>query len=234
MKNLFCTVAVLSSMAFVSCGDKAQNDGNKANGDSTKSASMESPAATAKTAGKYKIKSGIVTYKMNAMGFDTPTTLYFDDFGAVEANESKSEMEIVGQKVNTHTINFTKDGFTYNLDLEKKTGTKMKAIAPAAGGFNPNNADFSGMSAEQMKKYGISKEASETVLGKECEVYTIDYKEMKVKGTFTVWNNIPLKMNMDMGGMAVTMEATKIEENVAIPASVFAIPADVKVEEVKF
>jgi hypothetical protein len=42
-----------------------------------------------------------------------------------------------------------------------------------------------------------------------------------------------MKVEMYMMGMKIRSEVVKFEENVAMPAGIFDVPADVKIEEVK-
>jgi hypothetical protein len=111
--------------------------------------------------------------------------------------------------------------------MTKKECTKKKL--PGTG--DPNDLNFKDMSADMMKKMSIKKEGNERFLGKDCEKYVMDYKEMKMKGTYLVWNAIPLKTDVDMGGIKMVMEATKIQENASVPADKFEVPEGIKIVE---
>ncbi len=171
---------------------------------------------------KYEIKSGIVEYKTQTMGTNVVQTLYFDDYGAKEANEIA--MEIAGIKSNTRSI--TKDDYMYNLDLTTKTGTKTKTFATSDADIN-----FSELTDEMVKRMNLQKVGSEDFAGKTCDKYTIDYKDLSMKGSFLVWKGVPLKSEVDLSTIHTTMEAKNFQENVAVPAEKFEIPADFNITE---
>lgn len=223
-RKFFYFLTFAAALALASCSNNG--DKGKDGADSTKtegSASNDGPSK-----GKYPVKSGIITYNVETMGMTVPTTLYFDDYGNKECTEVTMEMEMMGQKVQTHNMTITKDGYTYDLNLTEKTGKKMKAM-PAAS--NTGGVDFSQLSDAMMKEMHITKGGNENVCGKDCQVFTMDNPDTKMKATFAVWNNIPLKSNMDMGGMAAVMNAIQVEENVTIPADKFEVPSDITVTE---
>ena len=66
---------------------------------------------------------------------------------------------------------------------------------------------------------------TEEIMGKTCDKYTMDDPALKMKSTYSVWNGIPLKSEIDMAGVKATVTTTKIEENASIPAEKFEIPA---------
>lgn len=225
-RNFIYTIAFAAAIAFTSC---AGDSGKGTDGaDSTKTDNSASADAPAASKGKYAIKSGIITYDTEAMGMKMPTTLYFDDYGNKECQEVKMEMEMMGTKVTTHNMTITMDGYVYTLDLTNKTGTKMKAIGTAS---SMTGVDFSNLSEQYLQSMKMSKEGSESICGKTCDVFKMDNEKMSMKGTFAIYNSIPMRTNMEAMGMPVTMLATKFEENVSIPTDKFTIPTDFKITE---
>jgi hypothetical protein len=174
-------------------------------------------AATDQPKGKYTLKSGVVEYKTTVMGMEAKQTLSFDDYGAKELTSVSIEM--MGYKSTSYTLN--RDGYIYSYDLEKKTGTKMKAVPQA-------NIDFANLTDEVVKDMKIKKEGEESFLGKTCTKFSIDNDKLSMKGNYLVWNGIPLKTDVDMGSMKMVLEAIKLDENASIPATTFDVPADVK------
>ncbi len=86
------------------------------------------------------------------------------------------------------------------------------------------------MSAEDRQKVNFTELENRTVAGKEGKGYSIEQSGMKIRAW--VWENIPLRMEMEMGGPEpMVLETTKIETDVAIPDDRFAVPADVKITE---
>jgi len=177
---------------------------------------------------RYQIKSGIITYDIvNSMMKGKMTqVLYFDDYGAKESRETITEFSMMGQTIKSHKIGFFKDGYMYELDLEKKTGGKFKGVMPGGG-----EMDLSKFSKEMMKEYNVKKVGTETIIGKECDVNSMEYAKMNMKGTIYMWQGLTLKSDVDMGKIKVKTVATKFEENVSIPASKFEVPADFTIED---
>jgi outer membrane lipoprotein-sorting protein len=175
-------------------------------------------AARETTKGKYAIKSGIVEYKTQMMGMDMKQVLTFDDYGKKEVTEML--MEMMGTKM--HSVTLTRDGFVYNYDLEKKTGTKN----PFYGGGS-SSIDFENLSEAMIKDMNLKKLGTEQYLGKTCQKMTIDYEKMKMKGSFLVYKGVALKMDADMGTMKMNLIGEKFVENPEIPANKFEVPADV-------
>lgn len=219
-RKLLFGMAVIAAASLVSCGGSGdkKDGGDKKDTTATKTTENKAP-----TGAKYAMKSGIIDLKSTMMGMEQKVTMYFDDFGKKEA--SVLTMEMMGMKTESRTIK--KDGYSYDINMTKKECTKKKL--PGTG--DPNDLNFKDMSADMMKKMSIKKEGNETFLGKDCEKYVMDYKEMKMKGTYLVWNAIPLKTDVDMGGIKMVMEATKIQENASVPADKFEVPEGIKIVE---
>ncbi len=215
--NKLIALALLSTATLLfSCKSKT----------SETAANTENPAATETSTpkGKYAIKSGIVQYKTEMMGMEVMQTLTFDDYGKKEATDV--EMEMMGVKI--HTVNLTKDGFIYNLDMVKKTGTKSPEVNLANASI-----DFENLTEEMVKEMELKKLGTEEFLGKTCEKMSIDNKKMGMKGTFLVYKGVALKSETDLGSMKMNLLAEKFEENPAIPAAKFEVPADIKIIESK-
>ena len=215
--NKLIALALLSSATLLfSCKSKT----------SESAATLENPAAseTSTPKGKYAIKSGIVQYKTEMMGMEVMQTLTFDDYGKKEATDV--EMEMMGVKL--HTVNLTKDGFIYNLDMVKNTGTKSPEINMANASI-----DFENLTEEMVKEMELKKLGTEEFLGKTCEKMSIDNKKMGMKGTFLVYKGVALKSETDLGSMKMNLLAEKFEENPTIPAEKFEVPADIKITESK-
>ena len=212
MKKIF--FAILCILMIASCKN------NSSNTTPGQEPAKDGVSATEQPKGKYTLKSGIVEYKTTVMGMAAKQILKFDDYGAKEL--TLVEMEMMGYKSSSYTLN--RDGFVYSYDLEKKTGTKMSATPQA-------NIDFANLTDEIIEEMKIKKEGEENFLGKTCTKFSIDNEKLSMKGSYLVWNGVALKTNIDMGGMKVDLEATKFEENIAIPAEIFEVPADVKFTE---
>ncbi|MFH0867363.1 MAG: hypothetical protein V1904_14315 [Bacteroidota bacterium] len=228
MKNLIFLVSAIFIAVFVACsGDSKKSDGSA---DTTKTG--DSTKNTSENKGKYNLKSGIISFDIETMNMVQKMTKYFDDYGDKECDETISSMDLgMAGKVETHTKMLTLDGYIYNINFTNKTGTKSK-ITPNAKGKS-DNIDFNNLSADIMKEMHITKEGTETVLQKTCDKYKMDNPELNMKSSYCVWDGIPLKFEVNMAGAIAKYNATKIEENVSVPAEKFEIPKDIKITEMK-
>ena len=162
---------------------------------------------------RYGIKSGILT-QTSEMG---ETTVYFDNYGAVEAQKMK--MDFMGNAMEMTILR--KDGKTYMINAAEKQVQEMPA-----GGMGGADINFLNLT-DQVKAANKIKEAGkETILGRECTKYTMESSQMgmTMSQTVWVWNGIVLKSLTDGGQFQFGNTATKLEENANIPASTFDIP----------
>jgi hypothetical protein len=175
---------------------------------------------------KYGIKSGIITFSVEIMSEKEVKKVYFDDYGVKETSEV-----YVNEKLTQKLINKA-DGFVYLLEVDKNTGVKSKH-AMATGTEMKFDVSESSIPDSIKKQYNFVKLPNETVCGKDCEVFSTEYQNMKAK--YAGWNGIILliESSMQMGQASMNSKtiATKIEENVAIPQSVWDVPAGIKMTE---
>jgi hypothetical protein len=176
---------------------------------------------------KYDIKSGIVTLQttmeMSGMNIKTKSILYFDDYGIKECQE---EYKTDGSGKETLTKrDFVKDGFRYICSIENKGGSKTKAMGYGVA------APFNMEEASTMKDNQFKKIADETICGKLCNGFSMLTPSGNIK--MYGWSKIALKNVVENPSMKMKTEtiATKIEENVSIPADKFEVPKDVKMTE---
>ena len=169
----------------------------------------------------YTVKSGIVTMEMDMMGQKIVQEVYFDDYGAKQATLS----DFGGMKSRSIVV----DGETVMVNDDEKTAMKMPMMGQR------ETVNFSNLDEKAIKKYKVKELGTETVAGKECKKYEVTLFMMGQPQKQTVWvyKGITLKSSSksDFGDMNQT--ATKIQENVEIPASMFTLPAGVKVEEMQ-
>jgi hypothetical protein len=209
-----CLFAVFSIL--ISCNSK--NTGS----DMRNVTETDEAGETASVKGKYGIKSGIVEYSTQVMGMDAKQFLYFEDYGRMEAQDV--QMDIMGTAIHTVTIN--RDGYIYNIDMVKKTGTKVMATP-----INSVSIDFENLSEQMIKDMNITKEGTEEFLGKNCEKLGIDYTKMGLKGTYLVYKGVALLVDTEMGAMKMKLVADRFTENASIPAEKFEIPENITFTE---
>ena len=174
---------------------------------------LASVAGVASAQNRYGIKSGILTQK-SEMG---ETTIYFDNYGALEAQKMK--MNFMGNEMDMTILR--KDGKTYMINASEKQVQEMPD-----GGMGGNSINFLNLTDAVKSANKIKEVGKETILGKECTKYTMEASQMGMTMTQTVWvwEGIAFKTLTDGGQFTFGNEAVKFEENVEIPASVFEIP----------
>lgn len=173
---------------------------------------------------RYLIKSGIVEYTLSGTRKGTET-IYFDDWGMREAKYTKAELSVAGFTQKQNTLTLLDGETTYNIDLDRKTGTKMET--PMLKELAANNKDLTDAGEKMMKSMGGAKVGTEVVLGKTCDVWEIKNMQSKT----WVWKNVPLKTQVNMANMPMAMIATKFEEGASIPADKLKVPSDVTITE---
>ena len=172
--------------------------------------------------GKYKMKSGVVTYQTESPNMKNTSKLYFDDYGTKECREMLS-VEYNGQKNETQTRMFHKDGAFYSLNMKQKTGMRDPDNAASQGGMT--NMDIEKMleMGKQDPNIEVTRETGEA-LGKTCDIVTIKDKAENSQTKTWIYKGIPLKVEMQMEGQQTTVLASNLEENADVPASMFEVP----------
>ncbi|HOJ17545.1 MAG TPA: hypothetical protein PLT92_03165 [Ignavibacteriaceae bacterium] len=187
--------------------------------------SVQQKPTRGKIPNKYGVKSGYIESEIKNNILNVPITgkIYFDKYGDLEMSEEISEMEVMGQKIKTHTRKIVKDGFISSIDMIKKTGNKIKINSIQ----DLNSFDFSKYSKEMLANWQISELPDEIVLNKKCKVTS--FESGKMKGTVWTWEGITLKLILVTAGMEFESRATKLETNIPIKRDLFEIPQDVKI-----
>lgn len=184
--------------------------------------------------GRYGLKSGIVEFTpVVIMGVKTQRTIYFDDYGNTEVEETISEGDIFGLTSKTHSIALIKDGFLYTYDVlklengrdvTKKVLTKAKVMPDMLIGMQ----QFT-ISEELKKNYDYKQEGYEKVAGVKGIKYSVclnrDFPEIRIEGV--QYKNVVVKT--ELGGIFVV--ASRFVENPDIPASRFALPVGYTLQE---
>ncbi len=173
---------------------------------------------------RYQFKSGKVVYKMS--GIQTGTeTLYFDDYGRKEVHFNKSVIDMMGVKQKSNTQTIMEGKYIYTIDLEKNTGQKMEN--PLFDMFSDED-DLQKVGEDIMKKMGGKKVGTETLNGKECEIWEVQ----KMGGKIWVWNSIAIRTVVNMMGMNITQEAESIETDINVSPDLFKIPKGIEIKDI--
>jgi hypothetical protein len=178
----------------------------------------------------YGVKSGVITMSMDMMGNEMITETYFDDYGLKTANVS--EGGFMGGEGKTRTIT-DKDGAQIRINDAEKTATKFPAGGMGFGmGGGRAQINWNNLTDQVKKENNIKEVGKETIAGKECTKYSMTTEGFQGPQEQTVWiyKGIQLKneMSSDFGTFGATCK--KFEEK-EVPASMFEVPAGVKVEE---
>jgi len=232
MKKLFYFFSA-SVMLLAACSNNESKTGT--NADSTNVTITETTEAP--QTGRYGIKSGIVTYEpYELMGVKVYQTTYFDDYGNKEAQESTTEMEMMGMKTKQRNMSIMADGYSITYQLEnmvnnknelKKVAKKTKFVA------NPLGFDVSTFSDEIKKRYDYKEMGTESVAGVEGTKisFTMDKTKSESRISCVIYKNIMLKTEMNMSGIQMNIKAKTFEQNASVPADKFEIPEGYTVEE---
>ena len=181
----------------------------------------------------YGVKSGVYTMSMAFGDNEMVTEYYFDNYGLKTAQVSEGGFGMMGggQQGKTRTIT-DKDGSQIQINDEAKTATKMPSFGGMGFGGGRAQINWNKLTDEVKKANNIKELGKETIAGKECTKYSMTTEGFQGPQEQTVWiyKGIQLKneMSSDFGTFGAT--CNKFEEK-DVPASMFEVPAGVKVEE---
>ena len=170
----------------------------------------------------YEVKSGIVTMEMDMMGRKIVREIHFDDYGAKQATIS----EMRGQKMRGVEV----DGEMLMINDAEKTAMKMPAMG--MGGGSNERINFLNPDPKYIKKNKIKVLGTETYLDRECTKYSVALFMMGqvVKQTVWVYKGITLKSSIATDFGEMVQVATKLEEDVEIPAATFEVPEGLTIQ----
>ena len=164
---------------------------------------------------KYDVKSGIAKVNTTIMGQTVESTIYFDNYGAVEASKTKTSVPGAGD---IEITTLSKDGKTYAVIPAMKQIQEQ----PAQESIN-----YIALTDEIKEKYKINEAGTETVCGKECTKYTeeVSQQGQTANATVWVWKGFPLKSVTAVSGMELVMEVVEFTEDAFILPQTFEIPS---------
>ena len=171
---------------------------------------------------RYEVKSGIVTMEMDMMGRKIVQEIHFDDYGAKQATIS----EMRGRKMRGVEVNGEM------LMINDAENTAMKMPAMGMGGGSNERINFLNKDEKYIKKNKIKVLGTETYLDRECTKYSVALFMMGqvVKQTVWVYKGITLKSSMATDFGEMVQAATKLEEDVEIPAATFEVPEGITIQ----
>ena len=158
------------------------------------------------------IPSGRIRYSVNMRGVTGSQTLAWADHGRRYRQDVAMKINVPGKPartVNTWTV--TDGAFLHSGDAATKQAVRVKLASGA-------NQSLGGVQTAG-KVVGKAN-----ILGKPCEIR--EQQGMKV----WLWKGLPLRFEVK-GGMK--MVATRVEEGVSLPATLFQVPAGYNVREIQ-
>jgi hypothetical protein len=184
-------------------------------------------AARAAPKGPFEVKSGVLESTTTGLGQQATETLYFDDFGRKQATFTTTKIDLGGVKSTSHTVRIQlPDGTSYDIDLDQKTGRKMKIPPEAAA------AMAAAMTAEVSKDVKVERLPDKQLLGRTCK--GVKAEGMGIPAKTWTWKGLPLLTEAALGGgSSLVTTATRLETDVAVPAEKFAVPAGVRIEDMQ-
>jgi len=223
MKNII--QLMLFAFLLISCGGKKSQEQGGKSADVTSEAAVKNESnQLAKK--KYPIEKGIIHQKISAAGFKTTPVIYFDKWGDWQATETSVEMEIMGVKGGSHSLDIVKGDEHWNIDLTEKKGRHYKLTAK----INELGVDINTLTKGVMKEMKIEDLGTETYLGYKCKKLKVKNDKMKMNMTYLTYGNLMMKMDGEAMGIKTKMEVTKIE-TVTPPAEKFNVPKGIKMQE---
>lgn len=186
-----------------------------------------------KTANVFDVKSGKIVFKLEGTT-DGTRTLIWDDYGRLQYEHKVTVTKIMGISNSEETLSIRTKEWMYTIDLVEKTGTKMK-VNDALAMTDEMTAGYSDAQLQQageeiMNQFEAKDAGTGTLLGRTCNIMQIE----KLKSKVWTYKKITLKSETAMGGImgSVNEEATKMEENIVVPASTFKVPAGIEIQDV--
>ena len=172
---------------------------------------------------RYQFKSGKVVYKLSGMMTGTET-MYFDDYGRKEVRFNESTIDMMGMKQKTNTQTITDGKYIYSIN--KQTNVAQKMENPIYSMFSKED-DLQKIGEDIMKKLGGRKIGSETVKGKDCDIWEVQ----KLGGKIWVWKSLAVKSEVNVMGMNMNQIAESIETNISVSPDLFKIPEGVTIQD---
>lgn len=177
-------------------------------------------------AGRFPHASGRIVYKLSNKMMNGTSTLTWADHGKKIRQELSAKASANGRTMDLSNWIITdgKHMYVHHPFLGQKVNRSK--LSPQM--LNSQGAGMPMMAAPK----GLGKAVGKgNVAGKPCAIYNLP---QGASGKIWVWQNLPLKMEMNApqaGGMS--MEATKVETGIAVSPKTFQVPAGMQVQDVQ-
>lgn len=153
-----------------------------------------------------------------------PDTSIFmvDDYGRLERSEQIVEIPVRdAPPVRMRTIVIRNGRKVYNLDVQRRM---YRTSVLQVGAGSERFVDLMGLDEAGLKALHIKRRGKATVLDRECTVFAVDDPEHDVYGSYLVWMNVPLQMDVAIRGVRMTTRPLALEENITFDSTLFDVP----------
>ena len=200
-------------------GENPEDDGTQADkGDHAGMAQTAGKSGSGKEKKRYRIKSGIVEFKISGKNISGKKMLYFDKWGMREREERFTTLKMNGEEQKMHDARILKNGWGYIINYDRKE--LMKAEDPTLK--MAGDKDVVEFGEELMTSMGGKKSGKEKVAGYGCDKWDIMGQQTWLH------EGVILKTAVELGGMDMTEEAVKVSFNVPVPDDKFVVPTGFK------
>ncbi len=217
MKKLTVLASAVTILLASCGGGDSKTEKSTSDSSSTTTTSTTTTTGTDETSAtrKYDVKSGIVhfetTIKAGGMNIVKKKILYFDDYGIKEAEEELADDGSVEKTLMSDGKNLI-----MLLPPAKESYPQGAAVQGTALRYDREAAERSGKA---------TKVDNINVAGKDCDAYEYKDANTNTSNIFAGYKHITLYMKQT-GAMNSETKATKFEEDAAVPAEKFSVPAD--------
>lgn len=168
---------------------------------------------------RYADKSGRIEYTWSGQISGTEI-LEWDNWGQKERRVSKTSMKVFGMTQTTNETHLLIGDMVYSWKADQKEGSKMKN--PFMTEASKEIDDWDKFGKEMMKSMGFSKNGTEMIDGKQCDIW-----EGALNSKMWVYKSYALKTSTKMVGINATQKVKKYEAGKAVSASVFKVPSNI-------
>lgn len=172
----------------------------------------------------YGMKAGRVKQKVSVMGQEQVSEAYFDDWGNIQGSITQGQ----GAAGPVELLTVKKGPKVTIVNLTEKEGISMTQAEGA------EEVNYLNLTDAVIDKYQMLElEEKQVILGHECTGYNLiqEAQGQQLQVTAWVWNGIPLKSEIKMGGVTQVTEVLELEEVTEVPAKFVTVPEDVKITE---
>lgn len=154
----------------------------------------------------FTYKTGSFDLEMNVAGQKMNTHTVFADYGALQY----AEVNVMGQAVKT----VMRDGKTY------MTSPQFQEVPQEV----PVN--YCDLTPEAIEQYGIQMVGIEQMDGYDCLVYTLtmDVQGMEGKGKVWIWEGFSIRAEVSVMGMKVVTRLKNLQLDTPVDMSLFNLP----------